>query len=63
MKKQSNIFETHWIQLLLLFAQVKILKDDVNMIKIFLVVKPAKMNRTWLKGNVTTHGRFAGLAQ
>lgn len=41
-------------------AQMKILKDDINVIKISLVVNLAKMDKAWLK---ETSGQFAGPAQ
>lgn len=44
-------------------AQMKILKDDVIMIKICLVVKLSKVEKAWLKGSVSTSGQLAGPAQ
>lgn len=39
-------------------VQMKILKDDVYVIKISLVVEVAKMGKAWLKGNVGTSGQM-----
>lgn len=44
-------------------AQMKILKDDVNVIKISLVVNLAKMDKVCLNRSVGTSGQLACPAQ